>query len=311
MITIANIGEIKSDAGLVIGNFDGVHLGHQSLLAEVVASCQKSKLATVLVTFWPHPKLVLTPKRDFLINSPEEKRELLSALGIDYLMEIEFTRDFSDLLPEKFLDQYIFPPGNNFSVKKLFIGHDFTFGKNKGGDHAFVENYCSLKKIAIEIEAEFAKEGVAISSSVIRHYLKAGNIEMANQLLGRLFLLAGRVIKGDGRGRMLGFPTANIQISTERLIPPFGVYVTQTKAGASKIYNSITNIGTNPTFKAGNIINVETNIFDFDKDLYGEEISVAFIKRLRSEKKFPSANDLIYQITADVSAARNHFKTNI
>ncbi len=309
MIEIKKIDEIKSNAGLVIGNFDGVHLGHQALVQEIVASCKEQGLATILLTFDPHPQLVLTHKKNFLLCSPAEKRELLMALGIDYLMEVEFTRDFSDLLPSTFLNDYIFSGRGKFSVCKLFIGHDFTFGKNKAGDHTFVKNYCDQKKIDLEIEKEFSKDNIVISSSLIRKHLLVGDIETANILLGRNFSLKGRVIKGDGRGRKLGFPTANVQMAEELLIPSSGVYFTQTVIGKDekKQYNSITNIGTNPTFKSVYALNVETNIFNFDQDIYGEEIKIFFRKKIRDEKKFNSSSELIAQISADITAAKEFF----
>lgn len=285
----------KNELGILIGNFDGVHIGHKGLIEKVLEQCSKRELELVVMTFNPHPLIVLKNKQQFLINTYEERFELLSQFGIEGIVEYNFTRDFSTLSPSEFLDQYVLVHSN---VKALFLGYDFAFGANKEGDHSFVVNYCKDKNVEVVIQEEIEDKNVEVSSSSIREALLEGNIELANELLGRDFFIRGRVIKGAGRGKQIGFPTANLELKPYSIVPQDGVYASKVfyKGG---YYQSITNIGRNPTFEEEHHLNVETYIFDFDQDIYGEEIQVCFEKKIRDEKKFPSVNHLIEQIKED------------
>ncbi len=282
--------------GLTIGNFDGVHLGHKSLLNTLKNKCESKGLALVVMTFVPHPLVILKNERSFLINSYRERAELLSGLGIDHLVEIPFTRDFSTLGPSEFVDQYLLV---NEGIEYLFLGYDFAFGANKEGNHSFVLDYCKDKPIEVEIQKKVEAEVGIYSSSLARKALSEGRTLDCSKILGRPFFIKGRVIKGAGRGKQIGFPTANIEIDFERIVPQMGVYATVCSFRGCD-YLSITNIGNNPTFKDDNSLNVETNIFDFDQDIYGEEIKVSFHEKIRDEKKFSSVNELIAQISKDV-----------
>ncbi len=216
------------------------------------------------------------------------------------MVEVHFTRDLSMTDPSDFLENYIL---NHEQVKSLFLGHDFAFGANKKGDHNFVKKYCEDRPVSIEIQKKFTADTETYSSSLVRRLLKQGEPRKAASLLGRNFFVSGRVIKGLGRGKQLGFPTANIDLEKERLIPEFGVYATLcTFRGCT--YRSITNIGKNPTFDDVTGVNVETNVFDFGGDLYGEEIKVTFVDKLRDEIKFSSVNELIKQIKADIETRK-------
>jgi riboflavin kinase/FMN adenylyltransferase len=287
--------------GLTIGNFDGVHRGHQKLLLDIKNECEKQGREFFVLTFVPHPLTILRNQSDFLINTYEERRELLENLGIKNLVEIKFDRDFSTNSPAAFLEEYIL-----FSrVEVLHLGHDFAFGANKAGDHNFVEDYCKNKSIKIAINQEFqSQENENISSSTIRTNLQNGKIEAANDLLDREFFIEGTVVKGKGRGRQLGFPTANFSYNNRRIVPAKGVYATKLlyKGG---MYNSITNIGNNPTFTDVEGLQVETHVLDFDNDIYGENFRLFFISRLRDEKKFSSVNELIQQIKTDCEKRRS------
>jgi riboflavin kinase/FMN adenylyltransferase len=219
---------------------------------------------------------------------------------VDYLIELKFTRDFSTLSPEEFLKSFLL---NYPCLKDFYLGYDFAFGANKGGGYDLVRSLCSPRKIDVEIQPKYEFQNAVVSSSLIREKLLNGKIDEVDVILGRPFHLEGLVIKGEGRGKMIGFPTANIQVSEDLIVPQKGVYVTKTVYN-NMIYKSITNIGNNPTFKDSNVLNIETNLFDFDTDIYGETIEIEFLHKLRDEKKFPTVNDLVNQIKLDVGLAK-------
>jgi len=295
----------NSFIGLTIGNFDGVHLGHRQLLSKIKSECTDRKLKFVVLTFVPHPQKILQPdKKHFLINSYFERRKYLEALGVDILVELPFTRDFSTLSPEDFLKHHLLGIDK---LSKLYLGYDFAFGANKQGSFDLVQEHCSPRDIEVEVQPKYKYINEIVSSTSIRQKVCSGDVEGAEVYLGRPFSLEGVVVKGEGRGRKIGFPTANIQISSDLIIPHRGVYITRTKY-AGMNYNSVTNIGFNPTFKDESLINIETNVFDFDSYIYGENIHVEFLKKIRDEKKFSTVNDLIDQIRNDVESAKIFLK---
>ena len=300
---------IKNDdvplIGLTIGNFDGVHIGHRQLLKKIKEDCHAKGLKFVVVTFTPHPQKILQPgKEHFLISSFELRRTLLKRLGVDYLVELSFTRDFSTLSPEQFLKDCIltYP-----KLKEFYLGYDFAFGANKQGGHDLVKSICQQHGIEVEIQPKFEYKGQVVSSSLIRERLQSGKIDEVEEILGRPFSLEGVVVKGEGRGKKIGFPTANIQASPDLLVPHKGVYVTRT-IYKGMTYQSVTNIGNNPTFKDGNQLHIETHLFDFDTDIYGEVLEIEFLHKVRDEKKFPTVNDLIEQIKKDADFARDYLR---
>lgn len=287
--------------GLTIGNFDGVHLGHQELLKKIKLECKKKDLLFVVITFIPHPQKILHPEKEhFLINSYEQRRNLLRGMGVDILIEIGFTRDFSTLPPEKFLAEHLltYP-----ELKDFYLGYDFAFGANKQGDYDLVKELCKPLNVQVEIQSKFEFNGKIVSSSLIRERVISGKVDEVEELLARPFHLEGVVIKGEGRGKKIGFPTANIQVHSDLIVPHRGVYITRTKHNGMT-YNSITNIGHNPTFKDTHQIHIETNLFDFDTDIYGEKLDIEFLCKVRDEKKFSTVNDLIAQIKEDISFAK-------
>jgi riboflavin kinase/FMN adenylyltransferase len=291
------------EIGLTIGNFDGVHLGHRELLKKIKTECIEKKLLFVVVTFIPHPQKILQPEKErFLINSYDQRRKLLSSLGVDYLVELGFTRDFSTLTPEKFLRDHllVYP-----DLKNFYLGYDFAFGANKQGDYDLVRHLCKPRSVAVEIQPKFEFQGKVVSSSLIREKIITGKIDEVEELLSRPFHLEGVVVKGEGRGKKIGFPTANIQVATDLMVPHRGVYVTRTNYNGMT-FKSITNIGHNPTFKESNQIHIETNLFDFDTDIYGESLEIEFLTKVRDEIKFPTVNDLIAQIKSDIVFARDY-----
>lgn len=306
-----SLPEIKNEKGnsipigLTIGNFDGVHAGHRQLLEKIRVECQKNDLSFVVVTFIPHPQKILQPEKErFLLNSYETRRELLASLGVNYLVELKFTRDFSTLPPETFMKNHLF---SYEGLRNFYLGYDFAFGANKQGGHDLATEICRPRGISVEIQPKFELSGEVVSSTSIRDLLLKGKVEDAARYLGRSFHLEGVVIKGEGRGKKIGFPTANIQVQPDLIVPQNGVYVTRTRY-QNMTYQSVTNIGHNPTFKDGHQINIETNIFDFDTDIYGEKLEIEFIRKIRDERKFPTVNDLIDQIRADVETSRSVLK---
>lgn len=311
MKLLNSLPEIKEAAGsavpigLTIGNFDGVHVGHRQLLEKIRSECTRKGLAFVVVTFVPHPQKILHPEKDrFLLNSYEKRRELLRSQGVDYLVEMKFTRDFSTLSADEFMKAHLFGYEN---LREFYLGYDFAFGANKQGGHDLALETCQPRGIHVEIQPKFEMDGEVISSTFIRELLLAGKVSEAVKFLERPFHLEGVVIKGEGRGKKIGYPTANIQVSTDLIVPQNGVYVTRTRH-QGMTYQSVTNIGHNPTFKDGRQLHIETNIFDFDTDIYGEGLEIEFLKKIRDEKKFPTVNDLIEQIRADVETAKKILK---
>lgn len=307
MKVIKSINDLDPEEKIqvTIGNFDGVHVGHREFISRILKDCKENKCKFVVITFVPHPAQILRAQTGFLLNTFAERRELLSQCGVDYLLEIDFTRDFSTLAPKEFLEKFIF---TFCGVKKIYLGHDFLFGANRSGNYKLAKELCEQKKVNLILQEEFRLDNHAISSSVVRSAIQSGEIEKASSLLGRSYFLVGRVIKGQGRGRQIGFPTANIEHRKELIMPSRGVYITQTIIH-EMTYNSITNVGVNPTFNTGMEINIETHLLDFNRDIYGEEMQVCFLKKIRDEKKFSSVNDLVSQIELDTQSAKVFFKS--
>ena len=296
-----NLGGIA----ISFGNFDGFHRGHQKLIGEQRALAHDLGLELVVVTFNPHPKKILREKDEpFLLCSREKKIQLLTEAGIRFRVEIPFTRDFSTQSAEDFLHKFIL---KSKLLKSIFLGWDFAFGANKTGDSQAVRKICDefRKDDPITIHTfpvyDFGEGG--ISSSIIRKELFEGNVEKVQKMLGRNFSVSGLVVRGEGRGRIIGVPTANISFSEDIIIPVRGVYSTLTTY-KDMIYKSVTNIGHNPTFNNSRTISVETHLLDFDETIYGEIVEVHFVKHLRDEKKFSNVNDLVEQIKKDIEFVR-------
>jgi len=294
----------EDDFFLSIGNFDGVHLGHQYILDYIKRQCGKNQTKLAIITFVPHPKEILEGKQRFLLCDYESRRLYLEKIGVDYVVEINFHRDFSTIGPETFLLNDIFCTPR---LKKIFLGHDFAFGKNKSGDQKIVTYECKKRNIEVEIMKRFSVNKQKVSSSVIRQYLNVGNIKKANLLLGRTYEITGNVVKGAMRGRTLGFPTANLQVQDIIQIPCSGVYITKAYYKDQE-YLSLTNVGYNPTFNSDKKDQtIEVYLENFDKEIYGETLNLHFIGKIRDEIKFQSKEDLITQIKDDVTYMHKYF----
>lgn len=286
------------NAIVTIGTFDGVHLGHQAILKDMVHTAKEIGGETVVITFYPHPRQVLNIDSSNLrfINTQEEKLKHLEKLGIDNVIVVKFTKEFSLISSETFISDYIV---RNISPVKLVIGYDHHFGKNRTGD--FNQLHEMKNKYGFELQRIDVQdvENIAVSSTKIRHSLKQGDIEHANALLGYQFTYIGNVISGNKIGREIGFRTANLNINKEyRLIETSGVYATYVDYNDTT-YKSMTYIGRKPTINNDDIENIEVHIFDFNDDIYDKNIKVRFVSRIRDEYKFESLDALKKQIEID------------
>lgn len=296
-----------SDLGLgtvlTIGNFDGIHLGHQALIEQTVSLAKKYSLKSVVMSFRPHPIKVLFPEKELKrLFSYRDQEEVLEGMEVDFFVQQAFSRKLSELSAERFLSELIVKPLN---PKAIVVGYDFAFGANREGSIGYLEKYCAQNQIELVVQSPIRVHGEVVSSSLLRKLIHEGRMDFASQCLGRSFYLEGVVEKGAGRGRQIGFPTANVFTKAESF-PKVGVYVSLTSVGGIT-YPSITNVGKNPTFEeeTRRPVQVETHILNFDADIYGDSITVEFLDFLRPEKKFGSVDDLIQQIQVDVKQARD------
>jgi riboflavin kinase/FMN adenylyltransferase len=283
---------------LTIGNFDGVHLGHQEILSRVIKKARALRGESVLYTFAPHPAKLIAPRAGLrLLQTEAQKESALRATGLDTCMVEPFTRDFSHITAERFLRNILL---KRLSPVHVVIGHDLTFGKRRLGTIETFEKFCLENGIGLQVvEALFYKE-MLVSSTQIRKFVAEGKMELARGMLGRPFALAGKVIKGRGIGRKIKVHTANLKVMNE-IVPPSGVYVTETLGK-----RSVTNIGYNPTVGGAGGLSIETHILGFSKNIYGKDIEVKFYERLRPEMLFNDLASLKKQITKDIAEASSY-----
>jgi riboflavin kinase/FMN adenylyltransferase len=298
-----SISELKHTA-VTTGTFDGVHLGHKTIIDKLISVAKQIEGESVLLTFYPHPRMVLFPDdhQIRLLNTQSEKEQLLESCGIDHLVVINFTKEFSRLSSLEFVRNIL---ANKLKAKKLVIGYDHHFGRNREGSFAHLLEFGSLYGFEVEeIPAKDIDE-VAVSSSKIRKAIEAGDIDTANKYLGYAYSFTGKVIKGKQLGRTIGYPTANIAITDPyKLIPAIGVYAVKVMF-AKQTYEGMLSIGKNPTVSNQNILSIEVNIFDFNADIYNKEITVFIYKKMRDEEKYGSLDELKAQLAIDKQNALN------
>jgi riboflavin kinase/FMN adenylyltransferase len=291
------------DAAVTIGKFDGVHRGHQHLIARLIERARAESLASVVIVLYPSPATVLRPGTAVnYLTSLEERLELLRQLGPDSVGILPFTsemaqlsaRDFAALLTEE------------LRMRLLFIGPDFALGRNREGTAGALRRIGGELGFSVETADLLAQDGEKVGSSAVRQALAAGDAEEVARLLGRPFSLRGPVVQGAHRGAGLGFPTANIAIGLDRALPDFGVYVTRAYVREGE-YQSCTNIGVRPTFDSEPRPTVEAFIIDFDGDIYGQEVRIDLLHRLRDELKFESVDELVAQMHRDIADTRDYF----
>jgi riboflavin kinase/FMN adenylyltransferase len=285
---------------ITLGNFDGLHLGHQELIRKVIRRAKETGSRSIVVTFRPHPLKILAPEKcPPLISIYEEKIKLFEKLGIDVLVKIPFTLEFAKMSPGDFVKGILC---DMLGAKEIFVGFNYRFGRGREGNIATLKALGERLGFTVREVEQVSLNGEVISSTKIRHLLRDGEVEHAARLLGRTYTITGIVVRGDGRGKSLGFPTANIA-PKHSIIPAHGVYAVRLFV-RDRFYDGIANIGMRPTFDK-NVLTIEVHVFDFDEDIYGEDISLYFIGKIRDEKKFGSADELIRQIRRDVGIARD------
>ncbi len=310
------------NAVVTIGTFDGVHIGHQKILRKLVDTAKNTNGESVLLTFFPHPRLIINPDDENLrlINDIEEKKHQLSLLGLDHLIITPFTRDFSNLSPEDYIRTVLV---NKLGTKTIIIGYDHHFGKDRQGSIKELKYFSEIFDFQVEEIAKQDINDVAVSSTRIREALIKGDIETANKYLGYYFQITGTVEKGDQIGRQIGFPTANIRVNEKhKLIPAYGIYAVEVEvfpevekigAGVYRDPSAIERaqgmcyIGTRPTVD-GMARKIEVNLLDFSADLYDKTIRINFMKFIRHDERFDTLDELQAQIKVDEDNIRAYFK---
>jgi riboflavin kinase/FMN adenylyltransferase len=310
--TIAEIKTIRWDelkrsakCAAALGNFDGVHLGHKQILDRLLECSRKTGLEPVIVTFYPHPRLYLKQDRKFgLLTAPWEKAWILEREYGCQVYFLEFDRDFSNLLPHDFVQKFL---KNILRARMLVLGPDYRFGFQAKGDVKFLQSHFYPRQNSVEIVPQVKKDRETISSTIIREYLGKGDIRQANCLLGRSFFYTGIVVKGDGRGRKLGYPTVNLDTRCrEKLMLPPGVYGATALSGSER-HPAVVSVGINPTFSAQKT-KIEAHILDFKQDIYGQNITLELNSFLRNEMKFNSGKELAEQINKDIKNFKETIK---
>ena len=288
-------------AWLTIGAFDGVHVGHQAIIEPFVAQAHAAGAPAVVLTFFPHPEVVLQRRRrPFYLSTPEEKADLLGSLGVDVVITHRFNRRVAALSARAFMERL----KAHLDLRMLWVGYDFALGRNREGDIPTLKRLGEELGYRVHVVEAVTLKGEVISSSHIRALLSAGRVEEAARLLGRPYQVAGRVVPGDGRGRALGFPTANLKIWRRRMVPGPGVYVAQAQLADGRTWGAVVNVGTRPTFEIQpKPPRVEAHLLGFHGDLYGQCLTLSFLHRLREERRFPSPEDLAAQIRQDLRRA--------
>lgn len=302
MRIISNLSELKEplqNAVVTIGNFDGVHLGHREIFRRVVRRSREVGGPAVVYTFEPHPLKFLAPDRaPLLINTTQEKEVLIEASCIDVLICAPFDQAMANLPAHRFVREVLV---EKVGMRHLVVGYDYLFGKGREGNAQLLQRMGEYLGFAVEVLEPISDAGQVYSSTRIRQLIQEGQVRQVTELLGRNFTLQGKVVHGFKRGQKLGFPTANLQTQKE-LLPSPGVYAVKVKRGA-EVIDGVLNIGHNPTFEAAGLC-IEVHLLDFDGQLYGEDLRVYFVQRLRDERRFADSNQLVQAIAEDIKSAR-------
>lgn len=292
--------DLQSGSCVTIGNFDGVHLGHQALLHRTKERARELGLTSIVVTFDPHPLRVILGRTPPFITLIDQKMRLLAAIGLDHTVCLPFTRDMAELSPEEFVQLYLV---QGLKTKSLIIGHDYVFGKDKRGNYDLLKTLGQRHGFMVEKIDPIYKNNDVVSSTRIRTLVQSGRVAEVRPLLGRYYQVAGSVITGHKRGGpMLGIPTANLKLVDE-LFPEPGVYAVWVEWDKD-ILPAVANVGHNPTF-GNNALSVEVHILDFNHDLYDQEVRINFVRHIRCEQKFSGIEELKTQILQDIAQARN------
>jgi riboflavin kinase/FMN adenylyltransferase len=302
--SISELSELSGPLFLAIGVFDGVHLGHQAVISTSARHARESGGTPVVVTFDPHPAKVLRPQDvPHLLTATQHKIALIRDLGVAHLLVLKFDREFAATAPEEFVWQLV---TNSRPLREICVGHEWSFGKGRAGNLALLKQLGATYDFDVVGVQAVTMNGEVVSSTAIRRAIAEGNLIKATQMLGREYTILGTVKAGEKLGRKLGYPTANLSAHSEQF-PPNGVYVVEARL-AGALYRGVANLGYRPTVSAGDLERLlELHLFDLDKDIYGEEVEVRFLRYLRDEQKFENVDALVAQITRDVKSARESF----
>lgn len=293
------LSDIKFDKNtvLTLGTFDGIHLGHHQIISAVVKKAKQNNMRSFVLTFEPHPRKVLSKdNKVYLLSSLEDKIEILNKLGIENLLVIEFTKEFSQQSAEQFIIDYLV---NGIGLSEIVIGYDHHFGKGRGGNADTLISIGDEHGFKTSVIQSYYLEDKVVSSTKIRDALSEGDVLSAANMLGRYYRFSGTVVGGDKRGRALGYPTANIDLDVkEKLLPLIGIYAVRVNLH-NQVYNGLLSIGRRPTFYEDGAVVSEVYIYNFDQQIYGEKISIDLVDRLRGEEKFNSTDELVTQMDKD------------
>ena len=292
-----------SASWLTIGSFDGVHRGHQAIIKQLVNQAHASGSPAAVLTFFPHPAAILQNRKEpFYLTSPEKRAKLLGDLGIDVVITHPFSLDVAALTAQNFMT-IVF---EHLHPQHILVGYDFALGRGREGNAARLRELGEQLGYTLDIFQPVQLEGEIVSSSQIRSALAQGDVGKADRLLGRPYQLSGEIIHGDGRGRLLGIPTANLDVWAWHVLPKAGVYACRAHV-ADQVWDAVTNVGVRPTFENQLVpARVETHILDFKQDLYGRVVALDFIEHLRDEQRFPNVEALVAQINLDIQQARTN-----
>lgn len=294
-----------NNTAIALGKFDGLHQGHRLLLDEIISQKSNGLSATVF-TFDVSPVKVVKGTYDGMLMTSEERERYLAFLGIDVVVEYPFTYEFSRMAPEAFVKNILV---EQMGMQLLAVGEDFHFGRNQAGDVELLRHLAGQYGFALKIFKKLEREAEIVSATRIKSCVKAGKMELVNTLMGHPYEIMGSVISGNQIGRKMAYPTANIPIPQDKVLPPFGVYIVRLVCDCQS-YNGIANLGIKPTVQDAGEVGLETFLFDFQGDLYGKDIRVQLLKFLRPEQRFESISQLSAQIGRDVAQAEAFFKGN-
>lgn len=299
--SLDEIGGRLRNAAVTIGNFDGVHLGHREIFRRVLELSTRLDGVSVVITFHPHPLKVLAPERDFrLITTYAEKERLIAESGVDCLINIPFSRRLASVPANDFVRNLLV---GRIGMKGIIVGYDYAFGRNREGDATLLRTIGAELGFSVDVLEQIGNDDEGFSSSMVRKMIAEGDVKGVVRLLGRNFSVGGKVVHGFHRGRLIGFPTANVRVE-EELLPEPGVYAVKVEGeGEGCVWDGACNIGNNPTFH-GSMVTVEVHLLDFDGDLYGKRLRVYFVDRVRDERAFSGIHALQEAIRYDVSICR-------
>lgn len=297
--------DIEFDTVVTIGNFDGVHKGHQVLIEKTATYAKARGIKSAVFTFLNHPINYFVPEKVKNIFDEKEKERLIEGFGIDYLIDIPFDKAMTQISAEQFIVKIL---KDKIHAKKIVVGHDFTFARNKEGTVDVLREIGHEYGIEVEIVQPIKINGIRVSSTFIRELISKGRVDEIPQYLGTPYVIEGEIIHGKANGRKMGYPTANISLKDQIINPKNGIYASRVIIDGKKYFGA-TNVGMNPTVN-GKYLSIETNILDFDEDIYGKRVRIEFLEKIRDEKKFESLNELRKQLDLDTGFVRQKYLSN-